>query len=470
MAEKFNIKAQYALWVGVVTLGVVVVLTAIHVWRVFDDLEGATRWVAQQEAKMLARVIAVSVAQADQNAVIRTVGQVVNDDDVLYLCVRDAKGNSLFRNQNPSGLIVVSETVQHLSKPVGTVELGMSRRKAGQRLAETLGWDLGIGFILVAIAAGTSILIAGPIRASLDNLLKYVYGVGKGESSEEEIDTDLAEVDAVARELRTLMRRVVDAQERQERMQKQLKATQKEMDEYTYVISHDLKEPLRGMEAFSKFLLDGYSDRLDDEGRRHLEVIRKSVLRMQQLINDLLHFSRLSQQKPLTQPIGMNTMMMHLRVRLQHALEVKNVDLRVDKLPTIVCDETAITEVFHNLISNAIKYNDKSRPVIEIGCAEKVNPETQQTEYEFFIRDNGVGIKKEYFDKIFQIFQRLQRDEEGTGIGLTIVRRVVEWHGGRIWVESEEGKGTTFYFTIPKREVASTGTIIEPVLSATKGA
>lgn len=469
MAEKFNIKTQYALWVGVIALGVVVVLTGIHVWRVIDDQEAALRWIAQQEARTLARVVEGPVALKDQNALIRGVGQAMNDDEVLYLRIQDESGNTLFRHREPTDLIVVKESIQHSGRSIGTVELGMMRGRVGQRLAIALGWDFGVGLLLIVIAVGGAMILATPVHDSLENLLTYVQAVSKGAPLEEQLETDLAEADAVGRELKSLMKRVVEAQQRQERMQKQLKATQKEMDEYTYVISHDLKEPLRGMEAFSKFLIDGYKDRLDEEGRRHLDIIRKSVLRMQQLINDLLHFSRLSQQKQPMQPIGMNTMLMHLRVRLQHAIETKRVDLIVDKLPTIVCDETAMTEVFHNLISNAIKYNDKTVPTIHVGCTEKINPDTQLPEYEFFVRDNGVGIKKEYFDKIFQIFQRLQRDEEGTGIGLTIVRRVVEWHGGRVWIESEEGKGTTFFFSIPKREVSETGTIIDQTKPPTQG-
>jgi light-regulated signal transduction histidine kinase (bacteriophytochrome) len=285
------------------------------------------------------------------------------------------------------------------------------------------------------------------------------------------LDSDLAEADEVAKELTTVMRRVEDAQAKLERAQKQLKATQKEMDEYTYVISHDLKEPLRGIEAFSKFLADGYRDKLDEDGRHQVDVIRNSALRMQRLINDLLKFSRLSQQKNPMEAIGLNSMLMHVRVNLQYALDAKHVDLRVNKLPFVVCDATAMTEVFHNLISNAIKYNNKPHPIIEVSCTEQKHPDTGAPEHVFAVKDNGMGIKQEYFDKIFQIFQRLERDEksEGTGIGLTIVRRVVEWHGGRIWLESEEGKGTTFYFTLPKREVTQSGTIVEQPAPKPKG-
>jgi len=472
MATKYNIRVQYAVWVAVVVLGTVVSLTSVHLWRGIEQQEAAVRWLARHEARSLARVIGPSVASTNINTLLSLIEQSVHDEEVRYLRVLDSHDNVLYRppsNEEPSRVVLVSEPIEVMDKKVGAVELGLGRRRMGQLLWATLLWDLGIGMVLLAVFVAGSFLISGPVQAGVSSLADYVRRVAKGEARGEKLESDLAEVDLAAQELTALMERVDEARRWLDRAQKEMKATQKEMDEYTYVISHDLKEPLRGMEAFSKFLAEGYRDKLDEEGRRHIDIIRKSVLRMQRLINDLLHFSRLSQQRQPMHPVGMNTMLMHVRVRLQHALDAKNVDLRVNKLPTIVCDETAMTEVFHNLISNAIKYNDKPHPVIEIGCTEKTNPETQQPEYEFFVRDNGMGIKKEYFDKIFQIFQRLQRDEEGTGIGLTIVRRVIEWHGGRIWLESEEGKGTTFYFTIPKRDIAKTGTVVEMTGATMKG-
>lgn len=472
MALKYNIRVQYAVWVAVVTLGTVVTLTGLHVWREIDDQETAVRWLAQQEVRSLARAIGPSVLSNNVTALLRVVEQSVQDDEVRYLRVLNSANNVLYSpplNEDPSKVVLVTGPIQAGSKTIGTVELGLGRRRMGQQLWTVLMWDLGLGGVLMVVFVCGSFLITAPVQASLSSLVEYVRRVAKGEPHEERLESDLIEVDLVARELTALMERVEETRRWLDRAQKEIKATQKEMDEYTFVISHDLKEPLRGMEAFSKFLADGYRDKLDEEGRRHIDIIRKSALRMQRLINDLLHFSRLSQHRQPMHPVGMNTMLMHVRVRLQHALDAKGVDLRVDKLPTIVCDETAMTEVFHNLITNAVKYNDKPRPVIEVGCVERTNIESKQDEYEFFVRDNGMGIKKEYFDKIFQIFQRLQRDEEGTGIGLTIVRRVVEWHGGRIWLESTEGQGTTFYFTIPKRELAKTGTIVDMTGATMKG-
>ena len=314
-------------------------------------------------------------------------------------------------------------------------------------------FDFGVGLVVVAAFLAMSFLVVRPVCWALEELNSYVNRVARGESRGEHFETDLRETDQVANTLMVVVQRVEENQSKLVTAERELEAAQKDLDEYTYAISHDLKEPLRGIEGFSKLLKDQYRDKLDDNGRYYLDTIRNSTLRMQQLIGDLLKFSRLAHQKQPLAPVGLNLMLMHVRLNLQFALDQKNAQLHVNHLPTAMCDATAMAEVFHNLISNAVKYNDKSMPVIEIGCDEKPNPQTRQIEYEFYIHDNGPGIKREYFEKIFQIFQRLHRDDTGTGLGLTIARRIVEWHGGRIWVESEEGKGTTFLFTLPKREI-----------------
>jgi signal transduction histidine kinase len=213
---------------------------------------------------------------------------------------------------------------------------------------------------------------------------------------------------------------------------------------------------LRSIDAFSKFLMDEYYDRLDETVRHQLDVIRHSAVRMLRLINDLLQFSRLSQQKRPLETVSLNKLLMHVRDTLDYAITAKQVNLRVGKLPKVLCDATAMTAVFHNLISNAIKYNHNPAPLVVVGAIEAVNPQTQLPEDVFFVRDNGLGIPPDAHERIFQIFQRLQRDEEGTGIGLAIVKRVIEWHGGRIWLESEEGRGSTFFFALPKRPVSAT--------------
>jgi len=473
MAAKYNVRLQYAAWIAVVTLGTVVITTMVHFWRDASSREEATQIRADMTARAVAKAVASAMASNSVSALPGIVANTVNDDDVLYLRILDRNGTAVYRpwrDREPEGVLLVQEPIKAGSTELGQVELGIGKATMTRGLMDTVLMDLVIGLVLVAVFVAASFYVSSPVSNALQELQRFVKRVAAGESRGEQLDSDLSEVDQVSKELNSLIAGVQEARAKLSRAQRELKAAQKEMDEYTYVISHDLKEPLRGIEAFSKFLADGYRSKLDEEGRHQIDVIRQSALRMQRLISDLLKFSRLSQQKNPMTAIGLNSMLMHVRLNLQYALDAKKVDLRVDKLPTVVCDATAMTEVFHNLISNAIKYNDKPHPVVEVGYGEKANPETHQAEYEFHVRDNGLGIKKEYFDKIFQIFQRLQRDEEGTGIGLTIVKRVVEWHGGRIWLESEEGKGTTFYFTLPKRETTKTGTIIEaPPEGAPKG-
>jgi signal transduction histidine kinase len=394
----------------------------------------------------------------------------VVDEEIYHTKILDARGQAVYRpwqERALDALIVVREPVIHDGQEWGTVEVGIGQASLSQGLMQSVLQDLLVGGLLVVAAAGAGVYASRPVRQSLKELLGFVQKVSAGEARAERLESDLAEVDQVGTLLDDVMARVKEAQGKLAKSQRELKAAQKEMDEYTYVISHDLKEPLRGIEAFSKFLVEDYRDKLDDDGRHHIDVIRNSALRMQRLINDLLKFSRLGQQKNPLQTVGLNAMLMHVRLNLQYALDAKKVDLHVQSLPTVVCDATAMTEVFHNLISNAIKYNDKAHPTVEIGCREQINSETGKPEYLFHVRDNGQGIKPEYFEKIFQLFQRLHRDEEGTGIGLTIVKRVVEWHGGRIWVESTAGQGTTFFFTLPKLASGATSTIVAE--AATKG-
>ncbi|MFA4992329.1 MAG: ATP-binding protein, partial [Candidatus Omnitrophota bacterium] len=231
-----------------------------------------------------------------------------------------------------------------------------------------------------------------------------------------------------------------------------LARTNKELDDFTYIVSHDLKEPLRGVKAFTKLLLEDYSAGLDDEGKQHLRTISDSSARMTRLIEDLLNLSRIGRIKNMDQGINLNEVLSDVGKNLVYALEERKADLKIrPDFPKVTCDRIRISEVFSNLVSNAIKYTKKdTRPVIEIGWADKGGF------FEFYVKDNGIGIEKQYHDKIFQIFQRLHaRDEyEGTGAGLTIVKKIVENHSGRIWVESEPGKGSVFYFTLPKSQTS----------------
>ncbi|MCF7917377.1 MAG: cache domain-containing protein [Candidatus Omnitrophica bacterium] len=226
----------------------------------------------------------------------------------------------------------------------------------------------------------------------------------------------------------------------------EVERSNKELDDFTYVVSHDLKEPLRSIYSFSKFLSDKHRDYLDAKGKHYIDVIQRSVSRMQALIKDLLELSRITRRRKSYQNIDLNELLTQITEDLALRLEEASVELKVGNLPTVRCEKTRILQLFTNLITNAIKYNDKDKPVIEIGCDS-----SDKDRFQFFIKDNGRGIPEEYKEKIFGIFQRLDADDDrGTGVGLTICKKIVEAHGGSIWVNSQFEKGSTFYFTILK--------------------
>ena len=232
---------------------------------------------------------------------------------------------------------------------------------------------------------------------------------------------------------------------------KDLELTNEKLEEFSHVVSHDLKEPLRTIETFSGFLLEDYADRLDEEGVDYLNTLRRTSSRMRQLINDLLSLARVSVDVATFERINAQRLLEEIQEDLDARL--RGVNLQVaDDLPAVRGSRVRIGELFSNLIVNAIKYNDKALPTVRVGWSEDGRGDMVT----FCIEDNGIGIEARYQERIFGIFEKLnpREDYEGTGAGLAICKRIVEEHGGRIWVQSEVGKGSTFFFTIPRaREV-----------------
>jgi two-component system, chemotaxis family, sensor kinase Cph1 len=220
-----------------------------------------------------------------------------------------------------------------------------------------------------------------------------------------------------------------------------------ELDAFAYIASHDLKEPLRGIHNYVNFLMEDYAEVLDAEGISKLQTLVRLTQRMENLINSLLHYSRLGRVELLRQPTDLNALVWQAIATLRISQPHQTVDFQVPRLlPTVACDRTQVNELFTNLLSNAIKYNDSSEKWVEIGFVESTNSPA------FYVRDNGIGIPKQHCDRIFGIFRRLHAQEDyggGTGVGLTIAQKIVERHGGRIWATSTLGQGSTFYFTLP---------------------
>ncbi len=228
-----------------------------------------------------------------------------------------------------------------------------------------------------------------------------------------------------------------------------LKDLNVELERFAYLASHDLKEPLRTVTSFTKLFKEEYGDNFDDTARQYLTFIENASARMITLTNDLLQYSQLDNKSLNFQWIDLNELLKDILEDLQKRIEDNNAKITIATLPNVYCDKVQIRQLFQNLISNSLKYRKKKvEPQIQVGFEEK------ESEYYFYVKDNGIGINSKYHDKVFEVFKRLhsQEEYEGTGIGLANCKRIVDNHNGKIWLRSTFGKGSKFYFSLSKLE------------------
>jgi PAS domain S-box-containing protein len=233
------------------------------------------------------------------------------------------------------------------------------------------------------------------------------------------------------------------AEEKKAELLKEVESVNQELKDFAYIVSHDLKAPLRAISTLANWISTDYKDKLDEEGQQQLDLMVKRAIRMNALINGILEYSRVGRIKEKRIEVDINDLVKEV---IEMIVPPENITVTVEnELPTIVCEKTRIMEVFQNLLSNAVKFMDKPRGIIKIGSI------VDDGYWKFSISDNGPGIEEEYFDKIFQMFQTLSSadEHESTGVGLTLVKKIVTMYGGNIWVESEVGHGSTFFFTLP---------------------
>jgi two-component system, chemotaxis family, sensor kinase Cph1 len=255
------------------------------------------------------------------------------------------------------------------------------------------------------------------------------------------------ELEAAQELRRNIIDIVLQRSEELLKLNTELERSNVELDSFAYAASHDLKEPLRGIHNYTSLVLREESGQLRPTNRTRMDTVVRLTQRMESLINSLLHYAQVGRTELSLRETDLNEVLASVLELLKPRIDEAQMEVRIPSpLPPARCDRVRMVEVFTNLITNAIKYNDKETKWVELGATH--SPEGSTV---YFVRDNGIGIKPEYHEAIFRIFKRLHgRDKYGggTGTGLTIVKRLIERHNGRVWLESQPGEGTTFFFTL----------------------
>ena len=369
-----------------------------------------------------------------ERALLRTVIDTLPD----YIYVKDTDFRFVLANQAHVGLVGAKSFGDMLGKT--DADLFPNALASGYAADEKAILQSGIPLVnheeLTASASGDQKIVLTtkmPIRDSAGEITQIVG-----------ISHDITERKQAEEEINLLNQNL--------RLQSaQLETTNKELEAFSYSVSHDLRAPLRAIDGFSRILMDDYSANLTPEAIRYLEKVRSNARQMGELIDDLLRFSRLSRQAIIKQKIRPGALVQQvLSSDLQADTENRIVEMKIDDMPDCDADPLLLRQVYVNLLSNALKFTGKRDSAsIEVGAQQ------QNGEVVYFVKDNGAGFDQQYAHKLFGVFQRLHRSEDygGTGVGLAIVQRVIVRHGGRVWAEGVLDEGATFYFTLGETHV-----------------
>jgi signal transduction histidine kinase len=304
---------------------------------------------------------------------------------------------------------------------------------------------IGIGGLVLGLSA--VLLLAIFLARSVVRPVREVAGgaerVAHGDLSARAPDQRSDELGDLGRAFNTMAASLEQSRDEVAARTAELERSNAELDQFAAVTSHDLKEPLQTVTVFAGLLDRDYRDRLDDSGKTFLDSILAGTDRMRTLIRDLLEYSRVGHGELQRDPVPADELLDRARDNLAASIAEKGASLTADPLPTVNADAKQLCQVFQNLLSNALKFSDDDAPEVHVSAS------LFPGEWRFSVRDNGIGIDPRHAERIFQPFARLGAAQEGTGIGLAICQKIVEHHGGRIWVEGRPGAGSIFHFTIP---------------------
>lgn len=315
---------------------------------------------------------------------------------------------------------------------------------------------VAIAVLLVLGIVGVVVALRRTVSRPLRGVARRVRRTARGDFEHEIVGEGPRDVVALAEDVDVMRRRIVEelseitsAHRRLDEQTRELQRSNAELEQFAYVASHDLQEPLRKVASFCQLLEKRYKGQLDERGDQYIEFAVDGAKRMQQLINDLLAFSRVGRFTSELQPIESEQVLSRALTSLAAAIEESDAEIVVHHpLPRVRGEVSLLAGVFQNLVGNALKFRGEERPRIEIAAAR------DDDDWTFSVTDNGIGIEPDYAERIFMIFQRLHPKDvyAGTGIGLAMCRKIVEYHGGRIWLDTESTEGTTFRFTLPALE------------------
>jgi signal transduction histidine kinase len=291
-------------------------------------------------------------------------------------------------------------------------------------------------FVILTIVIGlvSSIYIVTIIIRRINNMVSLAKNISNGEFTQVKDDK--------ADELTSLSTSLNVMSGKLDRNIRELEKRNTELNQFAYVVSHDLKAPLRGIHNVVQWIEEDLNQELSVQMRKYLSIVRDRMRRMEDLIHGLLNYAQIAREKPLKEPVDLDVMLKDLT----ELIVPKSFEVQVDKMPVLNAERIRLQQVFSNLLSNSVKYSSATSARIHIGCEELEN------DYKFFVSDNGIGIAPEYHEKIFEVFQTLREknEKESTGIGLSIVKKIIEDQHGDIEVHSDLGKGASFVFTWPK--------------------
>jgi two-component system sensor kinase len=295
---------------------------------------------------------------------------------------------------------------------------------------------LADGLILL-VAIGLAAYLVKHLRDRVNKLRTAALEMASGDLDRSVTLTGKDELADLSCSLEQMRSNLKDREDR-------LREANQELEAFAYSVSHDLRAPLRTITGFSEILLEEYRDRLGEEGARYLDRVAAGGSKMGELIDDLLQFSRLGRRELDLRITDMDSLLQEVLEQFRAQIEEQRPRFTIRPLGSAPCDRAALNHVFSNLISNALKYTrTRQQPVIEIGSKQDGD------EMIYYVKDNGIGFDTKYMDKLTQVFQKLHADYEGTGVGLAIVKRVIDKHGGRLWADAVPDKGVTFYFSLP---------------------